>query len=245
MTAGRFLRNEEKKGKGMSQIFMSHSGRDRGLIDPFKNIFSTSKVKGMFEEYESMLGKQVTSGKIRTDIFQSAAVFLLLTESVQNIPHTRDWVVWESGNARNKPLWLFEPVEQFGKNTVVIPHVTHHVIYGPGEGWFRYLKNIVESYDNSTALPSFVTGTIFLGALFNPLIGLVGGAGSLMVSCKSNLRPAGKLVCCGLCRSQYRLHYPVGMTSTRCPVCNNVFSIQTRVQGGVNATANIASLDRA
>jgi LSD1 subclass zinc finger protein len=228
----------------MSQIFMSHSGRDTGFIDPFKNIFSTSKVMGVLEEYERMLGKRVTAEKIRIDIFQSAAVFLLLTENVQNIPYTRDWVVWESGNARNKPLWLFEPVEQFGRNTVVIPHVTHHVIYGPGEGWLRYLKNIVESYDNSNALPAFITGTIILGAVFNPLIGLVGGAGGLMVSTKSNLRPAGKLVCCGRCRSQYRLHYPIGMTSTRCPVCNNVFSLQPCVQGGSNATANIASLHR-
>ena len=91
----------------MAQIFISHSAKDVQLKNFLNSIFSGSKVTAVFEEYEKLLSGAVTAEKIQQHITASAAVFLLITENVNNIQHTRDWVVWEGWNRQGETFMGF------------------------------------------------------------------------------------------------------------------------------------------
>src|SRR6266702_4443638 len=109
----------------MAQIFVSHSERDRSFVDFFSRVAARTKVRFVFEELEKLIAGSVSAAKIRADIESSNAVFLLLSRHVQEIPHTRDWVVWESGVGHNKDIWVFEPYSDQGRISVVTPFLRH------------------------------------------------------------------------------------------------------------------------
>ncbi len=211
----------------MAQIFISHSQKDKNLRDFFSNTFAGTKVKAIFEEFEKIFRGGVTSVHIANDIRNSKAVFVILSQNVQGIPHTRDWVVWETGVATNRDIWLFEPYSQFGKISVVTPYLRHYVIFDTNRYWFAYIRRIIESYDDSHVLPTLlVTGGI--GAILDE--NKIGGAAlgtlaGLWISDKSKERPTGINVICSNCFSSYNIHIPQGMTIFRCPVCNKYLKI--------------------
>lgn len=219
----------------MAQIFISHSSRDGKYIEFLKSVFAVLGVKAIFEEYESMVYGRVSQRKIVRDILGSNAVFILATENVQALHHTRDWILWEAGVAKDKPIWVFEPQEQLGRISVLIPRLTHHVVFSLNDSWFRYVKNIAESYNASNALPAALTGGVLFGFVFNPLVGLIGAAGGVLATNKAILRPEGKRVSCGQCSTAYNVHLAVGVDSTRCPVCNNFGQIICKGRGVINA----------
>jgi len=214
----------------MAQIFVSHSQKDEDLKNFFSNAFLGTKVAGIFEEFEKILGGKVTSVKIARDIENSRAVFVILSQNVQDIPHTRDWVVWETGVAKNKDIWIFEPYPQFGKISVVTPFLRHYAIFALNDSWLGYIRRIIESYDDSHTLgTALVTGG--LGAIIGSALsedesegaiagGILGGLYGLAVSDKTKFRPTGLKTECVSCSSTYAVHIPQGMTTIRCPVCN-------------------------
>ena len=207
----------------MAQIFVSHSKDDKDLRDFFSNAFAGTKVKVIFEEFEKIFRDKVTSEQIAKDIENSKAVFVILSHNVQNIPHTRDWVVWETGVAKSRDIWVFEPYPQFGGISVVTPYLRHYVIFDTNDAWLGYMRTIIESYDDSHVLPTLlVTGGI--GALLaeNDKIGgaTLGALAGLVISDKSKERPTGIGVICSECSSSYNIHIPQGMNIFRCPVCN-------------------------
>src|SRR5688500_11929605 len=111
----------------MAQIFVSHSQRDKESIHFLLEAFAGTKVKPQLEEFEKTPPSGVTAHKITQDIQVSNAVFVLLSERVETLPHTRDWVAWECGTAMNKEIWVFEPFEALGKIRIVIPRFDHYV----------------------------------------------------------------------------------------------------------------------
>lgn len=210
----------------MAQIFVSHSGKDKQLVDFFSNAFSLTKVKAILEKFEKILTGKITSQKISTDIERSNAVFVLLSKNVQKIPHTRDWVVWETGVAKNKDIWIFEPYKQIGKISIITPIVKHHVIFNTDEFHLAYIRKIIESYDNSHVLPTILMSS-GVGAILGKSEGAaVGAMTGLMLSNKTKDRPIGVEVNCANCFSTYQIHIPDGMTKLRCPVCNKYIEIK-------------------
>ena len=210
----------------MAQIFVSHSGRDKDLVDFFSNIFAGTKVKGVFEEFEKILIGKITSSQVAVDIENSNAIFVILSQNVQNIPHTRDWVVWETGVAKNKDIWVFEPFKQLGSISVVTPYLRHFVIFEINNSYLAYIRKVVESYDDSHVLPTLLL-TTGIGALLGKGEGAVVGAlGGLAISDKSKERPAGIEIRCSKCSSLYNVHIPQGIDTFRCPVCNAFLRIK-------------------
>ena len=212
----------------MAQIFISHSRKDKNLIDFFSNCFAGTKVKAIFEEFEKIFRGTITSEHIVKDIENSKAVFVILSENVQNIPHTRDWVIWETGLAKNRDIWIFEPYQQFGRISIVTPYLRHYVIFDTSDDWLGYIRRIIESYNNSHVLPTLlVTGGI--GALLaeKDKIGgaVLGTLAGLAISDKSKERPSGTGVICSKCSSSYNIHIPQSMSIFRCPVCNTYLEI--------------------
>lgn len=207
----------------MAQIFISHSSRDRELVALFERAASTTKVRLVLEELESLKWGPANQTRIANNISQSNAVFVLLGASVNDIPHTRDWVAWESGqaSAKNKDIWVFEPAEDRGRVSVVIPQLRHYVVSVGSDLFLRYLMRIVESYDDSE-IPA---AALLLGGLGAAVGGGAGAAigayGGYQLADKSGTRPGGLPLSCPKCRSTYSVHLPHGTVSYRCPVCNS------------------------
>ncbi|HUU62720.1 MAG TPA: hypothetical protein VMX96_02200 [Dehalococcoidia bacterium] len=212
----------------MAQIFIAHSRRDKDLRDFFSNVFGTTNVKPVFEEFEKILKGKRTSSEIEKDIQNSKAVFVVLSQNVQDIPCTRDWVVWETGVAKNKDIWIFEPYQQLGNISVVIPYLRHYVIFNTSDAWFAYICEIIKSYDDSHVLPTLlVAGGI--GALLAEKDktggAALGALAGLVISDKSKDRPTGIGVTCKNCSSSYNIHIQQDMKMFRCPVCNTHLKI--------------------
>lgn len=206
----------------MAQIFVSHSKKDKDIIHFFLEAFAGTKVKPHLEELEKDTPMGVTAGKIEMDIQASNAVFVFLSENVESLPHTRDWVNWECGTAKNKDIWVFEPFESSGKIQVIVPRVNHYVVFERNDEWRKYLRNIIESYDDTHVFPT-LAGAAGGGALLGEkdrgggaLIGL--GVGLAILLLQSNSKPSlGIDSRCWKCFSNYKLHR---YGNFRCVVCN-------------------------
>jgi hypothetical protein len=203
----------------MAQVFISHSKQDNEIIHFFLEAFSGTKVKPHLEEFEKEVPSGVNAKKVTTDIQVSNAVFVLLTENVQKLSHTRDWIVWECGTAVNKDIWVFEPFETLGRVSIVVPRVTHYVIFERTEEWRRYLRSIIACYDDSHVLPTLSAATgggALLGEGPGAALGFaVGLVGVLLIN---SVRPRlGTDIKCFNCLSNYRVHR---YGNSRCPVCN-------------------------
>lgn len=216
----------------MAQIFVSHSARDTALVDFFSRIGARSKVRLVFEEIEKLVTGSVNSPTIRADIEASSAVFLLLSKHVQSIPHTRDWIVWESGVGHNKDIWVFENHSDHGQISVVIPFLRHYVLFRPIDLHFPYLSQVVvASYDDSGVLPAMAAAG-GLGAAFGGGGALVGALADAVLADPARSRPPGRPITCQLCMSSYAIHLPQGTTIFRCPVCNRFLQLATSSSRG-------------
>lgn len=206
----------------MAQIFVSHSQRDKDIVHFFLEAFAGTKVKPLLEELEQEPPTGVTAEKIESDIQSSNAVFLLLSENVENLKHTRDWMSWECGAARNKDIWVFEPFESLGKIRIVVPRLNHYVLFERTDEWRKYLRSIIQSHDDSHVIPT-LAATTGGGALLNEkdrgsgaAVGFAVGLAGLLLHSMS--RPSfGIDARCWKCCSNYKV-YRFG--NFRCVVCN-------------------------
>lgn len=206
----------------MAQIFVSHSQKDKDIIHFFLEAFAGTKVKPHLEELEKEPPTGVTADKIDRDIQASNAVFVLLSENVENLKHTRDWVNWECGVAKNKEIWIFEPFEALGRISVVVPRFNHYVLFERTLEWRQYLLSIIESHDDSHVIPTLAASTAG-GALINEkkpgagaAVGFAIGLGALILHDIS--KPSlGVDVKCWKCSSNYKIHR---YGKFRCPACN-------------------------
>jgi hypothetical protein len=214
----------------MAQIFISHSQKDEDFKNFFAKAFAGTHVKAVFEEFEKIAKGTITRDDIGRDIENSRAVFVILSRNVEKITHTRDWVVCETGVAKNKDVWVFEPHSQSGDVSVITPFLRDYVVFDINEVWLGYIRRIVESYDDSQTLSTVLVGG-GLGALVGSELaddseegafwGAIGGALlGAVISDKSKGRPIGLRIECAKCSSVYNVHVPQGIKMIRCPVCN-------------------------
>jgi hypothetical protein len=207
----------------MATIFNSHSKQDDEIKNLFLTAFAGTKVKPLFEEFEKPTPAGVNAAKIENDIMLSNAVFVLLSENVENLKHTRDWINWECGTAKNKDIWVFEPLSSLGKISVVVPRVNHYVVYENNETWREEIRSLVEMYDDSHVVPviaaSAAGGALLSdkdkggGAMLGALAGIVG-----LVFKSAVTAPKGIAISCPKCHSIYRIYH---YGKFRCPVCNS------------------------
>ena len=221
----------------MAQIFISHSQKDEELLGIFKNAFVGTNVKAIFESLEKIVKGNISSDQIKMDIENSRAIFVILSQNVEKIPYTRDWVVWETGVAKNKDIWVFEPHSQYGQISVITPFIRHYVVFGVSDDWLCYIRRIIESYDDSQALPTAVV-TGGLGVVIGSSLSeegdssgaVLGGSGGAilgaMLSNKSKYCPRGLPIECINCNSVYSVHLSQGINTIRCPVCNTALEIK-------------------
>ncbi|MEM3564635.1 MAG: hypothetical protein QXR19_15490 [Candidatus Jordarchaeaceae archaeon] len=208
----------------MSEIFVSHGAKDVKIRRFFSDIFSITNVRGVFKEIEGFRTPQAWI-EIQNDIQLSRAIFVLLGPHVQEIKHTRDWVVWESaiGSPMRKEIWVFEPYEHLGKIDVIIPHVDHYMIFQQTKEYQDYIKQIIEAYDTSQVLPATLIGGITGGLLLGPLGALSGAIAGGIIADPLRNKPPGLPFKCEKCFVEYRIHSR--SEHIRCPTCNTWYRI--------------------
>lgn len=208
----------------MAQIFISHSQRDEQAKNFFYRAFSGTAVLPIWMEYEGATTSSIDD-EIERKIQASNAVFFLLSESVERLLFTRDWVLWENGKVTNKDIWLFEPEESFGKITVLLPRFRHYVRYQRNSGWREYVNSIVRSYDDSSVLGWAGAGAgigAMLSAEDRGAGAFLGGlAGAIAESIGRATAPSGIAVTCLKCSYSYGVHLPDTVSQFRCARCNN------------------------
>ncbi len=147
---------------------------------------------------------------------------------------SRDWIVWECGAAKNKDIWVFEPLESLGNIRVTIPRFNHYVLFEQGDEWRKYLRSIIESYDDSHIIPT-LSATSAGGALLSEkdrgsgaAVGFAVGLVGLLLHSMS--KPSfGINVRCWHCSSNYKVHR---YGAFRCAICNaDSFLQQPQVMG--------------
>jgi MTH538 TIR-like domain (DUF1863) len=205
----------------MAQIFISHSAKDTKPLDFLNRAFATTNIQAKYEEIEAIVTGRRTTLQIRTDINASRAIIVVLGPHAQALSHTRDWIVWESGNASGigKDIWVLEAFEDSCNLSIVIPHLRHYVAFDYTDPWLSYLRQVIASYDDSQAI-KILAATTGLGALIGEgpgaLIG--GGIGVLLAFNAQPKAPSGFPFTCPKCQSIYNIH--IFATAMRCPVCN-------------------------
>jgi hypothetical protein len=208
----------------MAQIFISHSANDKDLVNFFSRAGAATKVKLVFEEIEKLASGEVTGAKIQKDIQGSNAVFIVLGPGVHGTSHTRDWVVWESGVASNKEIWVFEPFSSLGQISVVIPRLLNYVVLNMNDSFLEFVRQVIHSYDDSHVLPTALA-TGGLGAAGGPIGAGIGFVAGLFLSSQQNPRPTGVHLRCAKCPASFHFHFPDGLTAFRCPVCNAALTL--------------------
>jgi hypothetical protein len=163
--------------------------------------------------------------QIENDILMSAAVFVVLSETVQQLQHTTHWIAWESGQAKAKqrPVWVLEPFESLSKVEVVIPHFNHYIRFQMDDYWRRYIHTVVASY-NDTPILATGGGALAGLALGGPVGAVIGGVLGYGLS-SPTVTPKGFPFTCDGCFLSYEVHLPGGKGEFRCACCNKMWVI--------------------
>lgn len=92
---------------------MSHARDDTAGNNFFNQLFASSGIRANWYPYTDGRTFPHILG-IRRAVSTSSAVFVVLSKSMEERPHTRSWVSYEAGIAvgMNRPVWVFEPIGQ-------------------------------------------------------------------------------------------------------------------------------------
>jgi hypothetical protein len=206
----------------LAQIFVSHSAKDTKPKQFLNQAFATTKVEAKYEEIEAIVSGKRNAVQIRADIGASRAIMVVLGPSANELKHTRDWVLWESGTASGigKDIWVLEAFEDSPKLSMIIPHLRHYVAFDYTDQWLVYLRSIIASYDDSQAIQT-LAASAGLGAMVGEGVGaLIGsGIGLLLVAATQPKAPMGFSMTCPQCQSFFNAH--ISTAAMRCPVCNS------------------------
>lgn len=207
-----------------NQVFISHSKRDRDLVQGISEVFSRTNLRMITEEFEDL--NAPASDDINRDIEGSVALLLLLGPNAQNLTredlgHTRDWIAWELGVASNTnpstPIWLFEDLDHPAE--MAIPHLTDYVLWSSNdEEQWRELRDLIEAEyvtPNQQALRGAIIGTIVGYALGGSEGALAGGIGGVVLG--GTKQTASPRVECPNCHQTFRVRTQVEQLV--CPTC--------------------------
>ena len=184
------------------QIFVSHSRYDKEIRKNFSELFALANIKPSYMEFER---SPPNWRKIRDQIKNSEAVFLLLGPNIKRNYYTENWVAFEVGLACafEKEVWVFEPVNL--ELDFPVPYVTDYMEYNLDiPEIFDYVKEVMAEY--KSVVPFFPLGQ----------------------ERRDRRRiPKGMLVNCPNpeCRATFHLH--IDLPIIKCPSCRQIMDRST------------------
>ncbi len=144
-----------------NEVFISHS-KDDPRLGFFHKVFSGVSTKADWMEYEDIMPPPFLS--IKNKINQCDALFVILSEYLEERLHTANWVAFEIGLAANHmvippypasifpvpkgmDVYVFEPIDN--PINFAVPYCTYYARYNPSDiGQIKALKRIVELAPN-------------------------------------------------------------------------------------------------
>ena len=114
----------------MVQIFISHSSKDKWLIDPICENLRRIGVDPYLAEIDTPIGYPLPE-KLENAIQNSVAVFLILTSNVVNNPTTRDNINWEvsAAHTMKKKIFVFRQIDV--DVPMMISYITDYYTFDP------------------------------------------------------------------------------------------------------------------
>jgi hypothetical protein len=178
-------------------------------------------MRAVFEEFENYIVPPWT--KIKNDIQQSSAAFVLLSPHLNSTPYTQNWVSYEVGLAcaLNKPVWVYEQLED--SVLFPIPYLTDYVVYSPqNRQHLNAIKGLLETYDPSPSLIGLGLGAIIGGALSG---GPGAGVGAMLGAAALQRSSGGHPITCPhqTCGIKYKIYSQFQQIS--CPSCRQTIQI--------------------
>ncbi len=203
-----------------NQIFLSHSKRDIELVNPIAQVFASTNLKLVMENFEGVANPPAS--EIQEDIEDSKALFVLLGPNTLYHEHTQNWIAWECGVAAQAglPIWVFEDTN----NPVdfPIPQLTNYLIFDSKDmSDLQAIRSIViEEFEVSNVpLAGVLVGGV-LGEAIAPGGGWKVGSllGAIFDTKEKNI--LGYDIICQHCNQNFFLHSDVD--TLKCPSCRKI-----------------------
>lgn len=120
----------------MAYIFISHSKRDKKLVNNIRIIIENIGHKPIIMEMPDTIAiqKPIPYDEIRSNVQASDAVLVFITSEVVKTEYTKSWVNFEitTASAYSKPVFVFEHIEdihQLANLPYLIPYITDYMIF--------------------------------------------------------------------------------------------------------------------
>jgi len=181
-------------------IFVSHSKKDKEMVNSFDHIFARTTVEAVCMEFEKMGLPEWKD--IRKKIVNSLATFVFLSKNITESVYTQNWIAFEIGISCSfdKEVWVFKRNDAEIK--FPIPYVTNYLIYKDIENpyVFNYIRQIIEGYQDKDRTFKDVN---------SPDIDI----------------PKGKKLDCPNCQKGFNYHSPEFFDVINCPLCLGLIKI--------------------
>jgi hypothetical protein len=132
------------------EAFLSHSRKDKELVNRIYKACSRANIKPNIAEFEELEAGRLTAEKIAQMIHRSRLFLLFLTQNVVNSIYTQNWVVFELGCAYGaktrspsefKDIYVFEPFQQI---YFPIPYLDYYILFDPNsEPHWEFIEGIL------------------------------------------------------------------------------------------------------
>lgn len=136
----------------MSQIFISHTKKDKEFCDEFDIIIARAGIKAFRSEFEDI--ETPAWRTIKEEMNKSVALFFLvgkklLASQSLRLPdwqYTQNWIAYEIGLACQKGIDVWAICESYYIN-FPMPYINNYILGGLKEqNVFKYLRSILEMY---------------------------------------------------------------------------------------------------
>jgi hypothetical protein len=132
------------------EAFLSHSRKDKELVNRIYKACSRAEIKPNIAEFEKLGTTRLTAENIVEMIHRSRMFLLFLTPNVMNSVYTQNWVNFELGcayGARTRPaqilkdVYVFEPFDQI---QFPISYLDYYVLIDPSqEPHWEFLEDLL------------------------------------------------------------------------------------------------------
>lgn len=207
----------------MATIFISHSKKDRELVEAIAKMLRNVGQTPIIEEYIPKDAKEVVPyEEIRKNVEFSDYIFLFLTESVTMTEYTKNWVIFEVGLTARDKKRLFVFTRKGDTINFPIPYVTDFMLFDPKDP--RDILDIQKLAKDISKLHPGIPGGIIgaiLGAPFGPaglVIGVLAGG-----AIGASTAEAPKKITCSRCNVTF--NYYSDIRNFPCPCCLYTISL--------------------
>jgi hypothetical protein len=188
------------------QVFLSHSRKDRQIVQYFVDKFDDTGIKPVLMEFEKWSRNRRPNWQwIKDEIKESKALFLLLSRNITRKQQTQNWVSFEIGLASMCippiPVFVFEEEEVY----FPIPYLSHYFDQSFSKKTGLFTKDFSETLLNA-----------FIHVTYESFIDVVIKDPSISLSPDETIECARCLI---------RFHYWGTKESILCPCCSSSIKI--------------------